>query len=259
MVFDSGIGGTSYYNTGVTGKMSFDFRKDPGNGNTYTLDLGITNTSPASGPSSGTLVGFAFNEPLRGNDSEAISLLSYNPLSSGYGRVFGDSNRGIRVDPQKDLDISNLPTASYTPFSNFDFCARMSSSDGCHGDEASKGIGGGQTVNVQFSMKSNDSSIATADQVAERFYNLFNSFNPGDKWSKAQIALRFQDVKKANGKKEKGGEKVTGAAFWRAVDQGPVDEVPGPLPVIGGVAAFGWSRRIRRRIKRSAAQSLSAA
>lgn len=26
------------------------------------------------------------------------------------------------------------------------------------------------------------------------------------------------------------------------------DPVPGPLPVIGGVAAFGWSRRLRRRI-----------
>ena len=90
VIIDSGIAGTSYYNTGVKGKMSFDFRKDPGSGNNYTLDLGITNSSPASGHSSGTLVGFAFDEPLSGNGSEAISLLSYNPLSSGYGRVFGN-------------------------------------------------------------------------------------------------------------------------------------------------------------------------
>ena len=253
VILDSGIAGTSYYNTGVKGKMSFDFRKDPGSGNIYTLDLGITNSSPASGPSSGTLVGFAFNEPLSGNGSEAISLLSYNPLSSGYGRVFGNSNRGIRVDPQESLDISKLSTAPYAPFSSFDFCARMSSSSGCHGGSGSKGIAGGTNVNVQFSLKSNDASISSADQVAEHFYNLFNSFEPGDRWSKAQVALRFQNVKKANGRTERDGEKVTGAAFWRISDQSPTNDVPGPLPVLGGAAAFGWSRRLRRRIKCSTA------
>lgn len=99
----------------MKGKISFDFRKDPGNGNTYTLDLGITNSAAASGPSSVTMVGFAFNEPPCSNGSEAISLLSYNPLSSGYGRVFGNSNRGIRVDPQESLEISNLRTSPLRP------------------------------------------------------------------------------------------------------------------------------------------------
>ncbi len=263
VVFDSGIAGTSFYNTGVKGRMSFDFRKDPGNGNTYTLDLGITNTSPASGPSSGTLVGFAFNEPLRSNGSEAISLLSYNPLDSGFGRVFGgvsnttsqQRSRGVRVNEDEWLTITGSATAPYAPFSNFDFCARMSSSNGCHGGSGSTGIGGGSTVNVQFKLQSNDSSIATADQVAERFYNLFNAFEPGDRWSKAQIALRFQNVKKANGRTESGGEKVTGAAFWRIPDEGPTDAVPGPLPVLGATAALGWSRRMRHRIRLTSARS----
>jgi hypothetical protein len=110
-------------------------------------------------------------------------------------------------------------------------------------------------VNVQFKLKSNDASIATADQVAERFYNLFNSFDPGDRWSKAQIALRFQNVKKPNGRTESGGEKVTGAAFWRIPDEGPTNEVPGPLPILGGAAAFGWSRKMRRRIRLSSTSS----
>jgi hypothetical protein len=26
---------------------------------------------------------------------------------------------------------------------------------------------------------------------------------------------------------------------------------PGPLPVLGGLAAFGWSRRLRRRLKQT--------
>ena len=34
-----------------------------------------------------------------------------------------------------------------------------------------------------------------------------------------------------------------------------VVDVPGPLGVLGVVAAFGWSRRLRRRVK--AAQSLT--
>ena len=257
VVFDSGIPGTSYYNTGTKGRMSFDFRKDSGDGNTYTLDLGITNTSLTAGPSSGTLVGFAFNEPLRSNGSEAISLLSYNPLDSGFGRVFGGVNnttstqrsRGVRIKEDEWLSITGSATAPYAPFSNFDFCARMSSSEGCHGGSGSTGIAGGSSVKVQISLKSNDSSIATADKVAERFYNLFNSFEAGDSWSKAQIALRFQNVMKANGKKESGGEKVVGAAFWRIPNQGPANQVPGPLPVMGAAAAFGWSRKIRRRIQ----------
>jgi hypothetical protein len=110
-------------------------------------------------------------------------------------------------------------------------------------------------VNVQFKLRANDTSIATADQVAERFYNLFNSFDPGDRLSKAQIALRFQNTRKPNGKTESGGEKVTGAAFWRIPDEGPTNEVPGPLPVLGAAAAFGWSRKMRRRIGRSSAVS----
>jgi hypothetical protein len=28
----------------------------------------------------------------------------------------------------------------------------------------------------------------------------------------------------------------------------PSSVVPGPLPVLGGMAAFGWSRRLRRRV-----------
>ena len=263
VIFDSGIAGTSFYNTGVKARMSFDFRKDPGNGNTYTLDLGITNTPPASGPSSGTMVGFAFNEPLRDKGSEAISLLRYNPLDSGFGRVFGGVNnttpnqrsRGVRVDEDEWLAITGSATAPYAPFANFDFCARMSSRDGCHGGSGSTGIGGGSTVNVQFQLKANDASIATADQVAERFYNLFNSFDPGDRWSKAQIALRFQNVKKPNGRTESGAEKVTGAAFWRIPDEGPTDAVPGPLPVLGAAAAFGWSRKMRHLIRHSPTRS----
>ncbi|WP_159818661.1 hypothetical protein [Cyanobium sp. Copco_Reservoir_LC18] len=264
---------TSFYNTGVTAKLSFDFKVNPSDPSTYLLDLGISNTSPASGKSSGTLVGFAFNEPLKSdNKSEAISLLGYNPLVSGYERVFGGINnptstqrsRGVRFVEGNTRTLTGNSLAPYEPFAPFDFCARVSSSSGCHGGSGDEGIGGQKSVQVQFTLKSNDPNIATADQVAERFFNLFNQYTPtGNNWKDAQIALRFQDVNTGLDRKgkpvmSKDGDKVTGFAKWRVIDEGPVDQVPGPLPVAGGIVAFGWSRRLRRRINSIAAVRASA-
>ena len=44
-----------------------------------------------------------------------------------------------------------------------------------------------------------------------------------------------------------GGANNQGAIF--AFDSGVRDPVPGPLPLMGAGAAFGWSRRLRRRIQ----------
>ena len=35
---------------------------------------------------------------------------------------------------------------------------------------------------------------------------------------------------------------------YARASRGPSTVVPGPLPVLGGMAAFGWSRRLRRRV-----------
>jgi hypothetical protein len=37
---------------------------------------------------------------------------------------------------------------------------------------------------------------------------------------------------------------IVGSAFFRAIRM----PIPGPEPVVGALAAFGWSRRLRRRI-----------
>ena len=40
--------------------------------------------------------------------------------------------------------------------------------------------------------------------------------------------------------------------FWVLDDPaGPTSEVPGPLPLLGAGAAYGWSRRLRRRLRQS--------
>ena len=52
---------------------------------------------------------------------------------------------------------------------------------------------------------------------------------------------------------------VFGASQVQSTSSSPptvrVVDVPGPIGVLGVVAAFGWSRRLRRRVK--AAQSLT--
>lgn len=65
----------------------------------------------------------------------------------------------------------------------------------------------GTRVKVQFSLKSNDANLSTADQVAERFHSLFNFFEPGDRSSNTQIAPRFQNVKTTNRETEKDGDR----------------------------------------------------
>lgn len=37
--------------------------------------------------------------------------------------------------------------------------------------------------------------------------------------------------------------------FWYFYADDPINGVPGPLPLLGAGAAFGWSRRLRRRLK----------
>ncbi|MEB3266236.1 MAG: hypothetical protein VKN13_06435 [Cyanobacteriota bacterium] len=47
------------------------------------------------------------------------------------------------------------------------------------------------------------------------------------------------------------GTSTTSAIdYW--VGSIDVEQVPGPLPILGAAASFGWSRRLRRRINRSA-------
>ena len=43
--------------------------------------------------------------------------------------------------------------------------------------------------------------------------------------------------------------------YWYWVIDAPIDgtEVPGPLPLLGAGAAFGWSRRLRQRVRQASA------
>ncbi len=103
-------------------KASFDEFLDsstPCTGVTGKTNLGITNSSSASWLTSGTLVGFAFKEPLLNHGTEASSLTRYNPPASVFGLVIGGTT-GVIANPGANLDtalnITNLSPAPYAPF-----------------------------------------------------------------------------------------------------------------------------------------------
>lgn len=253
--FDSSIPGTSTEGTGVKGKMTFNFTKNTGN--QYTLDLDIANTSPVVGNPSGTLVGFAFNVPGSGNTPPDIKLLTYNPLDSNFGDVFGATANGNEATVANNtvLNIATNPQpAPFSPFGSFTFCARDSGNN-CVGGPA-RGLTDGQSTKVRFTLASNVAAVDTAEEVALSFFNLFNSWKPATDPNAPQVALRFQNVTTSSGQTDQ-SEKVGGIP--KRPPNAPGDPVPGPLPVVGAATAFAFSRRLRRRIAASDTRAIPSA
>lgn len=224
--FNSSVAGTSAESTGVSGKMSFNFKKDTDK--QYTLDLDIINTTPVDKNPTGTLVGFALNFPgSKANSKPDIEFLSYSPLASNFTEKFFDEKLG--------------------GVNTFSFCARSTDGNNCNGGEPKDGLPDGKSTRVRFTLASNLSSLDTAESVGKSFYELFSTWTPDPKATDAkgaQVALRFQQVTTTGGKTDQ-SDKVGGLP---KPPQGPVKPVPGPLPILGAATAFGFSRRLRRRI-----------
>ncbi len=212
-------------NTGATGRMDFLFGVGP-TPNSYTLDLTINNTSAAptspgdDGVTASSLVGFAFKKPT----SISLSNFLYNA-------------NGTNFLSKTDLDIGSF---------DFDFCANTGPSNSCEGANVNKGLTiGVQNVadnpsgTVKFTFNSN---AADVNAVADAFNTLFSQPAPA-----VNIAARFQGVNYVrNGKSFTGGsDKVTGGGPGGGLG----DTVPGPVPLLGAAAAFGYSRKLRRRLK----------
>jgi len=244
--FDSTLTGTSTGETGVTGKMTFNFTKN--SGNQYTLDLDIANSTKVSGNPSGTLVGFAFNVPGAAKVPPDIKLLTYSPLTSGFGDVYGATVTGARTMVS---DGGTLAIGSNAGPANFDnqthtFCARDTGNpNNCLGGHPNGLKDGQPPTKVRFTLASNVASIDSAEEVALSFFTLFNSWNPVTDPNASPVALRFQDVTTTTGQTGK-SDKVGGIP--RRPPNAPGDAVPGPVPVLGAATAFAFSRKLRRRI-----------
>lgn len=255
VIFDSSIANTSTGSTGVTGKMTFNFSSLSSANNTYNLDLDISNTTKVPGFPNGTLVGFAFNVP-----DPTIKLLTYDPIFPVFTRVFDFPKSKYHKDGFKDaipgtpLGLTALTGAKLEPFDSFSFCARSDAKGGgnCTGGDPKSGLNDGQSTKVRFTLTAKPAS--STEEVAKSFYTLFNNWTPGAPKSSPQIALRFQQVSVSE-TKTGGSDKVGGIP--KVPPQAPGDTVPGPLPILGAVTAYGFSRRLRRRIASSRSNTVA--
>jgi hypothetical protein len=101
-------------------------------------------------------------------------------------------------------------------------------------------------VNFQAAKKiySGVNLLATLD-VGDEFTfapnQFFTTLNIVDTWTIA--SSKFATLQDVNN------------LFVQRPGRGPGDEVPGPLPILGAAAAFGFSRKLRARIGKSARQA----
>ena len=79
----------------------------------------------------------------------------------------------------------------------------------------------------------------------------FGRRNPGLAATPAALAdgLSFTNYTTANGLGANSVSRVYATDGGVSIAQLPSTHVPGPLPVLGAVAAFGFSRKLRKRVK----------
>jgi hypothetical protein len=262
--------GSSTGASGASGKMTFAFTKSSPSpsDNTYILDLTIANTSFAVNKSNRRLAGFSFNLPGKAFTPPDIKLLTYNPLDSNFGVVYGAMSKASGTSVAKNsilpIDSSTQPTNSKPtnskptstqptsskpsstgaqPSEPLTFCTHDLSYN-C-GGSSSDGLKADESTAVRFTLASNVPTVDTAEEVAQSFFDLFNSWDATTDPNAPQVALRFENATTSKG----GGgpsEKVGGLP--RTPSRTPANGVPGPLPILGAATAFGFSRRVRRRI-----------
>jgi hypothetical protein len=73
-------------------------------------------------------------------------------------------------------------------------------------------------------------------------------------WDDTLSTSGFGSISPVRNRSDDGGSTWGTGFSTFAILKIEADPVPGPLPVLGASAAFGWSRRLRRRLKSAASQ-----
>lgn len=229
--------------TGVRGAATFSFT---GTGNAVDMTITLSNltgTTPpplASQPTASEFVALAFQLPsnIRTVDlgAGANADLGYTPSS---GSLFDIA--------LADLDFSPFDsTAPNPPKDPYSLCITAGNDKGCTGGgNPGNGLNNG-TLDYSagtFTLTSNGPALSGALAFRQAFFNFYRPLIPptdGEPYI-GPIAARFKAI-------EPGGRSDKLLAGTIGGGQGPGDAVPGPVPILGAAAAFGMSRRLRRRI-----------
>lgn len=229
--------------TGVRGSATFSFA-DAGSDVAMTITLSnLTGTTPpplASQPTASEFVALAFQLPSNISTVDlgagANADLGYTPSS---GSLFDIAVANASLPP---FD-STAPRPPLTPYS---LCITAGNGDGCTGGgNPGNGLNNG-TLDYSagtFTLTSNGPALSGALAFRQAFFDFYRPLIPptGDPAYIGPIAARFKAI-------EPGGRSDKLLAGTIGGGGAPGDAVPGPVPILGAAAAFGTSRRLRRRI-----------
>lgn len=198
--------------TGVSGEATFTFT---GLGSTVTMAMDLKNTSSAPITAS-RFVGIGFQLPTD------VVFNSYTPSSSF------------------DAVVTN---GSLPPFGSFAICVTSANPDCLASGSPNSGLSNGQSFTPAGSFSLSSASLSGATAFRDAFVGMFttNQYNP--------FIARFKAIQGGNG----GSDKLTGVicndnGSCEGPPPAPGDSVPGPLSIVGAPAAFGYSRKLRKRL-----------
>ncbi len=231
----------------------------------FTLTFESTAASSTNGGIKGIkgLATYTFSETTIGQMTLSLTNLSGSPatkaylVSSGFNQptnnpAGSDVSIVSFLEPDSKWDVALSPAnGGLSPFGSFDACA--STDDGeCDASGAANlglAIGSPSKDVAIFTLKSGNAPLTTATAYRDAFVKMFKAptKSGGAGEFDGNYFMRFKGLEGTNG----GSDKIwaTGISTGGGGGQAPGDAVPGPLPVLGAAAAFGYSRKLRQRLK----------
>ncbi len=207
--------------TGIQAEATYTFSST--NVGDVTLSLKNLSGSPVT---SSRLVGTGLNLPTNPPADADIGITSFSQSDTNWNVSYGDS----------------LP-----PFGVFDVCASSTPSGACDAPGSpNNGLLNGQSTTIGTFTLNSTPSLATATAYRNAFVAMFQAPPSGGSAANfdGNYFVRFKAIQPGGG-----SDKVWATSITVSPDPNPGDAVPGPLPLFGAAAAFGYSRKLRRRMK----------
>jgi len=227
--------------TGVKGELIFSFAPTANSstttGNDVKLTLTLKNTSTTPPIDTSRFVAAAFTVP------DGISYIS-NSYDGGsrFDTIYQDPN----ADIQPFGDVAPPPQS-------YDICIRATSQGNgtCNGGGSGQGLLNGETYSVTLDF--NSTSFSTAEQFKTAFLSASTPPSPPIN-NVGPVAGRFQSINCTGNLSCALGasDKILGGTPGGPPGGPGTSSVPGPLPIFGAAAAFGYSRKLRQRLKAQA-------
>jgi uncharacterized repeat protein (TIGR03803 family) len=180
---------------------------------------------------------------LKGNFNVANGSRPYAALAAAGNGIYYGTTYGGGTNFNGGIFAFDSANGSITLQGSFDF------NNGSNPYAALTAAGNGIYYGTTYGGGANFNGGIFAFDSANGSINLLASFdgtNGSDPYG-PYAALTAAGNGFFYGTTPNGGANYQGAIF--AFDSGVRDPVPGPLPLMGAGAAFGWSRRLRRRIQ----------